>query len=242
MIEKARIKYLGGEKERKGNRRFRHMNIITLVILNLRQIGDEIDLVRGQPLGPLQELPAGEQDREEADHGVRREEGGEAPLAGEKDGVAAGQGYEQAARQRVPRHPRLTPSLVGSESRARPWASHAAWTEGHDGEIDQLRRRHEADERVQHRRAPVPDLQEAQQAEEQDDENAVIGHPAARASSQHLRRFALLRQPEQTSTRAVHVAVSGAERGRQNRPVHNVRQDSDPKPVYRYYVQTRRRS
>ena len=167
-------------------------------------------------------------------------------MSREKDGVAAHKGHDQTARQRVPGHPRLTPPFVG-ERVARQTLGFARRLEaeeakGHDAEIDQLRRRHQAGEPAQHHRGAVADLQKAEQAEQQDNQNAVDGHPLARASPQHSRRFALERQAEQTSTRAVDITVSSAEGGRQDGRVHDIGQDSDAKPIHCDHVGTRRRS
>ena len=47
--------------------RLRRLHIIPMILLNLREVGDKISLVRLDPLGLLQDLPAEEEHGEEED-------------------------------------------------------------------------------------------------------------------------------------------------------------------------------
>jgi len=119
-------------------RRPRH--IIPSILLDLRHIPQQIDLLGLQPASLLDEFPADKQNGEDADHGVAEEEGGHVPVAGQEDGVAADEGHDEAARQRVPRRVGLAPALV-RERVAREALGLAGAHEvdegvGHDGEVD----------------------------------------------------------------------------------------------------------
>lgn len=47
--------------------RLLHLNVVAMVLFNLREIRNKINLMWLMPLGPLQQLPANEKSREEED-------------------------------------------------------------------------------------------------------------------------------------------------------------------------------
>lgn len=122
---------------------WRRWHIIPRVFLDLINILHQIDFFEVQPFRPLVKFPEDEQDREDANHGIRKEKGGNAPLSRQKDGVATNKGHDETSTERVPCEVRLEPAFVGQRiSRyALCIASllEADEGEGHYGEIDELR-------------------------------------------------------------------------------------------------------
>ena len=92
---------------------WRPWHIIPRIVLDHIDILQQINLVGVQPLRLLVELPENEQDREDTDHGVRKEKGRNAPLPGQEDGVAAHKGHDETSGQRVPCEVRLEAAFVG---------------------------------------------------------------------------------------------------------------------------------
>ena len=94
-------------------------------------------------------------------------------------------------------------------------------------------------EPLQHHRRVVGDLEEAQQADDQRDNDAVDRYTRFRALGQEPGRFTLQRQTEQAPTGAIHIAVTRTERSPQNHRIDDIRQNANLQPIHRNHVRRR---
>jgi len=104
--------------------------------------------------------------------------------------------------------------------------------EAHDAEIDELRRRDEVHEPLQHNGRVLRDLKEREQSQGQHDQHTVDRDALSRAAGQEARCLALESGPEQRARRAVDIAVPGRKGRREHHGVDDVRQHVDLKPVH----------
>lgn len=82
------------------------------IFFNLSDILLKINFFRLLELCFPDEFPPDEQNREDANHGVGKEEGRNAPVSRKEDSVAANEGHGECTSQRIPSQIRLKASLV----------------------------------------------------------------------------------------------------------------------------------
>ena len=92
---------------------WRLWHVISRIFLNHIDVLHQVNLFGVQPFRLLIELPENEQDREDTNHGIREEESWNAPLSGQKDGIASNKGHDETPGERVPCEVRLEAALVG---------------------------------------------------------------------------------------------------------------------------------
>jgi len=167
---------------------------------------------------------------------LREQECQHAPVTLQKHRIAAHECHNETPCQSIPRGIRLAEALVRQRFAikalriARP--VEADERGAHDAEIDELRRRDEVHEPLQHNGRVFRDLQGREQSQAQHDQHTVDRDALPRAAGQEARRLALERGPEQRARRAVDVAVPGREGQREHRGVDDVRQHVDPESVH----------
>lgn len=119
----------------------------------------------------------------------------------QKHRIAAHECHNETPCQSVPRGIQLAEALVrqGFAIKALRIARllEADEREAHDTEINELRRRDEVHEPLQHNGRVLRDLQERDQSQAQHDQHTVDRDALPRAAGQEARRLALEREPEQ---------------------------------------------
>lgn len=213
-----------------------------MIVLNLFEPLHEVDFLRLPDPGAFQHLPANIQKRADTNHGIREQERGNIPVAGQENGIASHKGHHEASGQAIPGGERLPGSLVRQGIPIHPLSLQgrvpAEVGHAHDTVVDELAGRDEVDEPLQHDGGVVRHLQEAEQGDEQHNHHTVYGHALPGALRQEPRGLAVQSKPEETAAGAIDITVARAESGRQHHGVDNVWQDTDLETVHGHHVGT----
>jgi hypothetical protein len=157
----------------------------------------EVNLFCFQPFRFLYHLPTDEQDREYEDHHVTEQEGWDVPTIKDEDRIASNKSHDETTGEGIPctkwLPPRFVWERVTRESLSLTRILEFDESESHDGKIDKLGSSdlkdlatlplmkldttHQAYEPAQNHGGVVADLQKAQQCDQEDNCNAIDGHP-----------------------------------------------------------------
>lgn len=114
--------------------------IVLRILFDLSDVFAQIHLGQLDDLRPFQYLPPEIQNREDANHGVAKEEVGDLPIPADEDSEAIHQDHDDAATKGIPCEERLVPPLVRKVvSRVTlrfPRFLEASVSESNDGEVD----------------------------------------------------------------------------------------------------------
>jgi len=197
--------------------------------------------MRADEPGPVDELPAHEQNGGHDHHGVVREEGLNAP--GGEAGVTVENDDEAHSGETDVGAVRLEPAGVG-ERVAVDSLGHTRVVEEdigdtHDNEVDDAAGRDQVDQPRQDLVGAVAELEEGQEREAHHNHEAVDRHAILRALAQEPWCSSLNCQPVQTASRAVGVGVARGEDTCHHQCVRNVREDLDAQVAHRNDIRRR---
>lgn len=202
-----------------------------LVGINQGSIPDKVDLVGLEPLSLLDDLPEGEGDGSNQDHGVVGEEVSDGEVSGSESLVAIDKDNADLEAEREPSAVGLEVAAVG-ESLAVESLDLASLVEGkvgcaHNDEVDDTSGGDDVGEPGEDLGGVVGELEEGQEGEDHDDSKAVDGNTVLSDLAQEPGSTAFDGKRVQGAGRAVGIGVSSGEDGGDEKGIDEMRKTAN---------------